>query len=60
MAQVNSSPGQSQPFGNKAVVPSPPYVPTQDARAKSTANVVPYKQTEPGRHGDPGINPIRS
>jgi hypothetical protein len=60
MAQVNSTPGQNQTFGNVAVAASPPYVPVQDTRAKSTANIVAYGQVEPGRHGDRGQNPLRS
>jgi hypothetical protein len=65
MAQVNSSPGQNQTFGNAAVAaqistqsnPSPGALgPTQIA----TSVTVPYGQVEPGKVPDATINKIRS
>jgi hypothetical protein len=60
MAQVNSTPGQNQVFGNAAVVPATFEVGATDTKTKATATIVKYNQTEPGRNGDTNINAIRS
>lgn len=52
MAQVNSTPGQNQAFGNVAVASSVSEVGAGDAKVKSAANIVAYAQSEPGRSGD--------
>ena len=48
MAQVNSSPGQNQPFGNVAVVPGPVQGGASQSRSISTMTTVTYNQAEPG------------
>lgn len=48
MAQVNSSPGQNQPFGNVAVVPGPVQGGASQSRSISTMTTVTYSQSEPG------------
>ena len=60
MAQVTLSPGQNQVFANIAVPLGIPQEPIQVTRATAIATTVSYAQVEPGRHGDPGINPKRS
>lgn len=50
MAQVNSSPGQSQVNGNVAVAPSLPATVAQRARATAVLTTVSYAQSEPGKH----------
>jgi hypothetical protein len=59
MAQVNSTPGQNQAFGNVAVASSVSSAGASDTSTKATATIVKYGQTEPGR-GITGSDPIRS
>lgn len=60
MAQVNSSPGQNQVFANAVVASGRSQPGSSDQELKANATVVKYTQIEPGRHGDPSINPVRS
>lgn len=61
MAQVNSSPGQNQTFGNVAVVSAVSEATgVPDVKTISTAKIVVYGQNEPGTNGDRAINKIRS
>ena len=65
MAQVNSTPGQNQTFGNAAVTaqistqsnPSPGVL---GATQIATSVTVPYGQVEPGKVPDATINKVRS
>lgn len=50
MAQVNSSAGQNQAFGSVAVASSAASAGAQDSQNKAAAVVVPYSQSEPGKH----------
>lgn len=59
MAQVNSSPGQSQVNGNVVVAPSLPVSVAQRARATAVITTVAYGQAEPGKQPS-GTNPLRS
>lgn len=59
MTQVNSSPGQNQVFGNAVVASGRSQPGSSDQELKANATFVKYSQTEPGRHGDPAINPVR-
>jgi hypothetical protein len=59
MAQVNSTPGQNQAFGNVAVAPATSEAGASDTHTKATATIVKYGQSEPGR-GITGSDPIRS
>jgi cytochrome c553 len=52
MAQVNSTPGQNQLFGNVSVVMSTAAAGASDSQAKAIAKFVPYMQSEPGRKND--------
>jgi hypothetical protein len=58
MAQVNSSPGQNQSFGNVAVVSAASAPGASDTRAKANAVTVTYNQIEPGNGPGP-TNPLR-
>ena len=49
MAQVNSEAGKNQTFANIAVAAGPIQGGASAARAVSTATIVSYGQTEPGR-----------
>jgi hypothetical protein len=60
MAQIISSPGQNQVFGNVVVAPATSEVGNvADTKVKATATIVKYGQTEPGR-GITGSDPLRS
>jgi hypothetical protein len=50
MAQVNSEPGKNQTFGNLAVVSAVSETGASDTKVKATATIVPYAQSEPGKH----------
>jgi hypothetical protein len=52
MAQVNSSPGQNQTFGNAVVASGRSQPGSVDQETKSNAVTVPYAQNEPGRKSD--------
>jgi len=52
MAQVNSSPGQNQTFGNATVAAGAVHVGAGDPLLKAAATVVTYMQSEPGRKND--------
>jgi hypothetical protein len=58
MAQVNSTPGQNQIFGNIAVAAATSEVGTDGPKAFAAAKVVPYTQSETGRQITPS-DPIR-
>ena len=49
MAQVNSSPGQSQAAGNVAVVSTTAETGVTSAKIAAATVVVPYMQSEPGK-----------
>jgi hypothetical protein len=52
MAQVNSSPGQNQVFGNAVVASGRAQPGSVDQETKANATVVAYSQSEPGRKND--------
>jgi hypothetical protein len=58
MAQVNSSPGQSQVNGNVTVVPGQSETGVTSAKILSSATIVKYSQSEPGKQT--ATNPLRS
>ena len=47
---VNSTPGQNQIFGNVAVISAVSETGAGDTKAKAVATIVPYAQSEPGKH----------
>jgi hypothetical protein len=59
MAQVNSSPGQNQVFGNAVVASGRSQPGSVDQETKSNAIVVPYTQSEPGTSTDTNQRPKR-
>jgi hypothetical protein len=58
MAQVNSTPGQNQAFGNVAVASTTSETGVTSTKAAANATVVPYTQSEPGKQPSP-TNPVR-
>ena len=60
MAQVTSTPGQNQAFGNVAVAVGPVQPGASQSRGASTATIVSYGQVEAGVPGDNGQHPKRS
>jgi hypothetical protein len=58
MAQVNSSPGQNQAFGNVAVASATSETGVTSTKAAANATIVPYMQAEPGKQPS-DRNPVR-
>jgi hypothetical protein len=58
MAQVNSSAGQNQSFGNTAVASMVSETGVTSAKIAAAAKIVTYNQIEPGNGPGP-TNPLR-